>query len=58
MRNGTAITGYKELSATTTVAEVTTSVELSNNDLIEMKVEIIEGTPKILIATLYSKYSH
>jgi len=57
-QNGTAVTGFKELSATTTVASSTGTVSVANGDLFALAVETIEGTPKGLSVTLIFESHH
>lgn len=52
-KNGTALTGFKELSATTTLATASTAATFTTNEVFELEVESIEGEPVLLIATVY-----
>jgi len=52
-KNGADITGYTNISVTTTAAETTGTVSLADNDLIALVVTAVSGTPKNLSFTVF-----
>lgn len=56
-RNGSDITGYTGISATTTVGETVQTQALSDNDKLALVVTAVSGSPKNMTFTIFIEYT-